>query len=460
MKTIIIIGLVVAALAGGGFAYTASMQRIPVEAAIVRESPIREYIEERGKTRLPHTYTITMPYDGRVAAIELVEGASIKQGDIVAQVVSADLELAVAAAEAAVQRIEKSIVENADASVEKTGLAQSQSFVKSMDSTVEAARERVNSGKAKLEYAESNLERTRSAKSAVTEDEIERAELAQIQAAVDYRQDQLVLRAMQAMQAATALLPTALQQYIDRKDLSGEVLDRQLAEARVRLEQEKMNQQRGVMRSPVDGVVLSKSVTNEGRVAGGTELLTIGRLEDLEVEADILSQDVVNVQIGNKVEISGPAIGPAAALGTVSRIYPAGFLKVSSLGVEQQRVKVVIGLLSSDLARLRDERHLGVDYRVRVRIYTAEKPAATVIPRSALFRGADGGWQVFVVRDGSAHLQNVEVGLSNDQSVEVTTGLHAGDTVILAPETSLTDGQRVQPMVREAAELSETNLAD
>ena len=449
MKTVIILGLAVVAIAGAGFAYTASLKGVPVEAAVVRKGSIREFVDERGKTRLPQTYSITMPYDGRIAAITLVEGTPVKAGDIVAQVVPEDLELAVAAAEAAVQRIEKSIVENADATVEYTGLEQSRSFVKSMQSTVEAASERVSSGKAKLEYAERNLERLRNAKAAISQDELERAELAQIEAAVDYRQDQLVLRAMQAMQAATILMPTALQQYIDRKDLSGDVLQKQLAEAQSRLEQEKMNQERGTLRSPVDGVVLSRSITNEARVAGGTELLTIGRLEELEVEADILSQDVVNVKVGDSAEISGPAIGPVPAKGMVSRIYPAGFVKVSSLGVEQQRVKVVIAVEGSDLARLREERHLGVDYRVRVRIFTAEKFGTSVVPRSALFRSTDGSWQVFVVRDEVAELQDVEIGLSNDEVVEVTSGLSPDEVVVLAPETSLTAGQRVQPVVRE-----------
>ena len=132
----------------------------------------------------------------------------------------------------------------------------------------------------------------------------------------------------------------------------------------------KKNEQRGEIKSPVDGVVLERLVSDERQVAPGTVLLRIGRLEELQVEADVLSQDVVDVKAGNEVEISGPAIGAIPAHGTVERVYPAGFTKVSSLGVEQQRVKVIISFNASDLERLRHDRGLGTDYRVSVRIIT------------------------------------------------------------------------------------------
>jgi HlyD family secretion protein len=88
-------------------------------------------------------------------------------------------------------------------------------------------------------------------------------------------------------------------------------------------------------------------------------------------------------------------------------------------------------------------RGLGVGYRVRVRIYTAEKSKALVIPRSALFRGPRGDWQAFVVRNSAAHLQSLEIGLLNDEWAEVVKGLAEKDVVILAPETSLTQGAKV-----------------
>jgi HlyD family secretion protein len=94
------------------------------------------------------------------------------------------------------------------------------------------------------------------------------------------------------------------------------------------------------------------------------------------------------------------------------------------------------------------EKGLGVDYRVRVRIITSEKENALVVPRSAIFRGADGGWQAFAIRGGRAKLQPVEVGLMNDDSVEIKSGIEPQETVILAPENNLSDGAAVRPIVR------------
>jgi HlyD family secretion protein len=167
----------------------------------------------------------------------------------------------------------------------------------------------------------------------------------------------------------------------------------------------------------------------------------------------VLSQEVVRVKIGQPAEVFGPAIGDRPLRGKVKNIYPAGFTKVSSLGVEQQRVKVIVAFHEEDQRQLIERRatgewDLGVDYRVRVRIITDERSGALVIPRSALFRGAAGQWQVFVIRDGVARLQPIEVGLMNDEQVEVQSGVSADELLVLAPETNLTDGTKVKPVER------------
>ena len=180
-----------------------------------------------------------------------------------------------------------------------------------MDRTVEAAKAQVDSGKAKLDYANSNLELARKMfqTKTATQDQTS-SPFDQVQAGVEYQQDLLMLRATEAMQAATALLPTGVQQYIDRKGLTHDVLKMQLAEAEVRLKQTERDRNRGEIRSPIEGVVLERAISDERQLTAGTLLLKIGRLEDLEVEADILSQDVVNVKEQDPVEISGPASAP------------------------------------------------------------------------------------------------------------------------------------------------------
>ncbi len=419
--------------------------RVPVQAARAKTGPIREFVDEQAKTRLPQTYLVTMPITGRIEAISLVEGDRVKQGQLVAQIVPLDLALAADQARAAVQRLDASIQENAYVNVEKTAHQQAEKFVDSMNAAVRAAAERMIAGKAKLDYAKKDLKRVQqlAVTHAETQEELERAELAEVQSDVDYKQDELVHAAMVAVAAATNLTPSMVLQYIDRKKLTGIVLEKERAEAEARLQQVLQEQQRGTMRSPVDGVVLDRLVSNERYLPAGRTLLEAGRLQDLEVEADVLSLDVVAAEVGDGAETYGPAIGQPPAKAVVSRIFPAGFTKVSSLGVEQQRVKVILRFAAGEVERLLTQRRLGVGYRVRVRIFTAERTQALLIPRSALFRAADNTWQVFAVRGGRARLQTVEIGLMNDEQVEIVRGLAENERVVLAPESALTDGEKV-----------------
>jgi HlyD family secretion protein len=164
----------------------------------------------------------------------------------------------------------------------------------------------------------------------------------------------------------------------------------------------------------------------------------------MEVEADVLTLDVVAAKVGDAVEIYGPAIGQKAVAGRVARIFPAGFTKVSSLGVEQQRVKVIVHFDKGALEPLLRAQGLGVGYAVRVKIKTGKASHALIVPRSALFRSLENRWQVFAVRGGRARLQDVEVGLMNDREAEIQKGLQKDEQVVLAPESTLEDGTKVK----------------
>ena len=450
MKTWIWITIGVVLIGGLAAFFMAPSKGVAVDAVEVTRGPIREYVDERGKTRLPQTYLITMPSAGRVEAIGLTAGSKVKKGQTVAQLVPLDLKLAADASEASVRQLQASIRENATTNVEETALSQAKHFVKSMHDTVAAAATRVLAGKAKLDYAEKHYGRvaTLAKTGAQTQDELDQAILERVSSSVAYREDQLIHMAVVAMAAATDLLPTMIEQQIANKGLSVAVLKEEEAGAEARLKQVQENQRRGTVVSPVDGVVLERIVDDEQFLAAGTSLMEIGRLEDLQIEADILSLDVVDVKIGDAVEIYGPAVGKPKAKGTVAKIYPAGFTKVSSLGVEQQRVKVIIRFDEGELDRLLADRHLGVGYRVRVRIITAEKNSVLFVPRSALFRGTGSQWQLFTVRDGRANIGDVRIGLMNDRVAEVVEGLEPGDTVIVAPETSLGGGAKVSPQTQ------------
>jgi HlyD family secretion protein len=444
---IVVISLAIVAVAVLSVAFFRSPgQR--VEAAAVAVGEIREFVDEQGTTALPRTYVVTMPFEGRLEPISLSAGDRVKKGDPVAQIVPKDLAEEVELARTAVERLEAQIAENDAIAVELTQKRQAEYFVDSMDDTVQAAEARKTATAEKLQLAETTLGRLRRLlpQRAATQEQVEQAEVGLVEAQVDFQQSDLIWKSMASIKAATALLPTMISQQIANKDLSREVLAKQKAEAEVRLQQALTRQERGVMLSPVDGVVLERLVDNEQLLSGGAELLEMGRLEELQIEAEVLSQDVVRVEEGDLVEIYGPAVGAARGR-RHSRPRRRRFTrrvsrKRSSLGVDQQRVIVDVELAGDALDALL-RRGVRVGYRVRVRIFTDHKKNALLVPRSALFRGADGGWRVYLVIDGRTRLQPVTVGLMNDEIVEIVSGLERGATVILAPENTLTEGARV-----------------
>ena len=205
------------------------------------------------------------------------------------------------------------------------------------------------------------------------------------------------------------------------------------------------------VRAPVAGPVLEKYLSDERPVLPGTPLMKIGDPATLEIESDVLSEEVGRVQIGAKVELLGRAFGgeqhkdTSTNMGTVKRVYPSAFMKISALGVEQQRVKVLIDL---DAAKDAKAPPLRPGTRLDVHIITGEKQNALAIPERAAFR-RHGQWYVFKVIGGAAKLTPVSLGLKNDTSAEVTDGLAEGDTLVTEPMNELTDGAPVT--VRETA---------
>ena len=192
------------------------------------------------------------------------------------------------------------------------------------------------------------------------------------------------------------------------------------------------------LRSPVDGVVLRRLRQSEAVVPMGEPLLEVADPADLEVVADFLSTDAVRMQPGLPVLIDQWG-GDEDLRGRVRRIEPAGFMKISALGVEEQRVNIVVDF---DDPREAWER-LGDEYRVEVRVVIWESDDVLKVPTSSLFRHGDG-WAVFAVTDGKAGLQEVEVGHRTGLHGEVLSGLGAGDQVIAHPPESIVDGVSVE----------------
>lgn len=194
------------------------------------------------------------------------------------------------------------------------------------------------------------------------------------------------------------------------------------------------------LRAPVNGRVLRIVQESESVVQAGTPLIEIGDPADLEVVADLLSTDAVQIEPGAAVRIDG--WGGATVRGKVARVDPAGFTKISTLGIEEQRVRTVIDLVDPPETWSR----LGHDFHVIVHVTAWNAEEVVTAPVAALFR-KENSWAVYAVRDGRARMTLVEIGRRNNRVAEVRNGLEAGDRVVLHPSDRVEDGTAVAARV-------------
>jgi HlyD family secretion protein len=236
---------------------------------------------------------------------------------------------------------------------------------------------------------------------------------------------------------ATQTSLKAAEEALRAADFSVDRAEYDLQMARARLQQPTAGGRVIVITSPVDGAVLKRLRESEAVVQAGEPLVEVGDPNQLEVVADLLSTDAVRVQPGARVFIDQWG-GGRALEGRVRRVEPSGFTKISALGVEEQRVNVVIDFVDPAGAA----KALGDAYRVEVRIVIWEMADVLKVPVGSLFR-RDESWAVFRVENGRARTQLVEIGERNAMEAQVTSGLNAGDTVVLHPPDTLADDTRV-----------------
>jgi HlyD family secretion protein len=193
------------------------------------------------------------------------------------------------------------------------------------------------------------------------------------------------------------------------------------------------------LRAPVSGTVLQLFQKSESVVQAGAPVVAVGDPKgDLEIVADLVSTDAVRIEPGARVYVEQWG-GSRPLIGRVRLIEPFGFLKISALGVEEQRVNVRIDLVGDPASWAR----LGHGYRVEVRIVTDKAARVLRVPTSALFRDRDQ-WAVFVNEKGRAKLKPVELGLMNDRFAEIRGGLREGEDVVLFPAETIREGTKLK----------------
>lgn len=189
--------------------------------------------------------------------------------------------------------------------------------------------------------------------------------------------------------------------------------------------------------SPASGVVTRLLQQSERSVAAGTPVVEVGETRGLEAQIEFLSQDAVRIRPGQRAEIynwGGPGVIPAE----VRRVEPQGFTKISALGVEEQRVLVMLQFTGPP----QTWGALAPGYRVWGRVYLRQAPAAVTAPLGGLVRDS-GGWAVFRIEGGRARLRTVRVGALTDQAAEILSGVSPGDRLVLYPSDQVRDGVAV-----------------
>ena len=365
-------------------------QAVEMDMGTASRAALRVTLEQEGRTRVLDRYVVTAPVTGHARRLRFEVGNAVERGAIL-------VELEPLRAEA----------------LDPRRRAEAQARIAAAESGISATEQRVKAAASSADLAQTELQRARALRlqghvSAAAED---RAASEVQRSAADMRSAQFaVITARHELEAARTTLKYA-----------GSASSTELV----------------TVRAPVAGRVLKIAHKSEGTVASGQPLVEMGDPAALEVEVDLLSADAVRIHPGTRVVFERWG-GEGALEGVVRVIEPTGFTKVSALGVEEQRVWVIVAFSSPATQWQR----LGDGYRVEASFIVWEGKDILQIPASALFRDGDG-WAAFVVEQGKAVKRRVEIGQRTGLSAQVVSGIQAGERVINHPDDRVREGVSV-----------------
>jgi len=429
--------LAVAALALLLFAM-GRMRAVEVDMASVTRGRIEEVITEEARTQLHTERVVTAELPGTVRRVELEEGDRVEAGQIITTIEDTELKLYLDVLRADLKEVQARLA-GADVPLPKQSeIDAAEQDARRAEHEVQAVRQELAGAEAQLQFADSDHRRMK--------------DLFDSGSATDrqYEQARRDLAAARAAHAGLANRLAAAKAGAQVAGLRKQVLLDSLGDTAylhdvyaAQIEQSQKNVEllthvlgKTAVRSPISGVILEKQVDSDQFVQPGAALVRVGDMDTIEIRADILSDDVGRVQVGQEVLLLGRAVGDPSARGRVEKVYPSGFTKISSLGVRQQRVAVLVGF---------DNRPLGLKpgYELDVQIVVDARDDAVLVPRDAVFASREG-MAVFAVEGRRARRRPVELGLKGEDAYEALAGLEPGDVVVRRPPTDLSDGQRVK----------------
>jgi len=375
---------VVALLVVAIYWLNSSSSGLRVETVVVAQRDLLITVQEQGRTRARLPYTITAPVNAYMQRTALIEGHRVEQGQ---------------------------------ALVELSLLAEDNRAEASYRANLQAAEARQRVAQASLSEAQSTLTRA--------QNEAARRERLFLDRLIGSEELELYRQAVQAAES---------RQQSARSSLAAAQADIEGARARLMGSDPAALEGNLTLSAPVSGTVLTVHERGDRAVSAGTPLFDISDGDAMELVVDLLTQDAVRVSAGDEILITG--WGSTETLrGIVDYVEPLAFTKFSALGVEEQRVNVVGSLIQTHQA-------LGAGYRIEAAIIVARHEQATAVPTSALFR-RDEQWHVFTVADGRASLRAVQIGDRNREHAQVLGGLQVGETVIVFPSDLVVDGALV-----------------
>lgn len=366
-------------------------QPVTVDVDTVSTGPMVVTLDEEGETRIRHRFVVSAPATGRIERIDL------EPGDVVTK------------SKTVLVRLRPEMPPLLDARTR----ADAEAAVTVARATAQRAAADVQRLRVALDRAERDLARER---------ELDRSGLTSRQVVEAREAD--AKSAQEAVHAAEYALASA-QADVTR------------AQIRLQPGDPSRTQEPITVVAPVSGVVLRRLRESSTLVPAGEPLLELGDPANLEVVADLLSTDAVRVPVGARVRLADWG-GSTTLLGRVRRIEPSGFTKISALGVEEQRVNVLVDLDDAVEA----SRQLGDGFRAEIQVVLWESASALQVPTAALFRH-EGEWAVYVMDGDQARVTRVTIGQQTPRTAEVLSGLAAGQVVIVHPPDTITDGTLV-----------------
>ena len=373
----------------GGVAWLKRPRAIAVDVGAVAQHPLEATIDADGQTRVRERYTVVAPVAGRVARVTLTEGALVRAGDVLARISPLPLD--------------------------SQSVMQAHAQLEAAQAMALEAATQVRVALASQDQRRRELSRAQrlSDVGGVSPRVVEESQLALTQANESAEAAQQRLRATEAdvRRVRTIIVGRA----------GGATV---------------------LVRAPASGRVLRIAERSERIVASGAPLLEIGDPGSLEIVVDVLSSEGASIHPGDAVRLSDWSDNGggehSTSIGHVRTIEPSGFTKVSALGVEEQRVNVII---DPDVTT----HGAGDGFRVEASIIVWSSPRALAIPRSALMPGERGAnWVAFLVRGGRVEKREVKVGHVAGASAEVLAGVADGDQVVLFPSDQVMPGLRVR----------------